>query len=744
VELTVAKLIEDAKAYFELDMKDEYGLVLEDPVAGGASDRPEDAFTPNAAALSEFTSSGLMGHRQLSPQTPVVWLRLLVDIIDGPVQVWNGPELSIMPEPVKLDLKERAVLSLAKKHRKKARSDCLWYGFFLVCLIIMVFGWVPTYDSYIVRRAIDTNLIGEDFSEDVVHFAKGFADVATADEMYEYMNDILIGGLGLDDGTGTIADNTRVVSGVRFRQQRVGVGEDAYCTVPDFAVNWTRKEDIICYPPFNTYSISKESFGPCGQLGAVPDTVGFNEDEEHSGFSNTEQVTGNGPCDIPPIPWDGFGEEPDYSALPFTERRWRYVEEWFGVSTVGQIPGTTYPSGGFSIYVGLSEANMTHAVAEMQAENWVDDQTRLMAVEILTYNQNLNIFIFIKILFEFDANGVCMPSVQYSPMVLEMYETDLVYQTAKIIYILYIIYFYRKFVQDMMNAREDYGSYIPFFVNGWNILDFIIYTLCLMFQVMGMVYFMSPSLWAFRIGHDQYQDMNSVAQYSVTIQNINAFTVVLSFLKLFKYLNLSAQFSLMTLTVVNVTTDIFVFCTMCGVIITSFAVSGNMLFGSEIQDYSTLLTTLNTMFRVMLGDFDYEELQTINALFAMVWFILFQVIVFMIMLNVFIAIISESFCEEHSMKRGSLQEEVSGLLNAIYKGIAHRTYKIPPDTNEGLPKPFFDPAADDMVRVRTVASQAQERKESYGGYSWTGGWASYRGLPSDSGTITARIHFPPS
>lgn len=197
----------------------------------------------------------------------------------------------------------------------------------------------------------------------------------------------------------------------------------------------------------------------------------------------------------------------------------------------------------------------------------------------------------------------------------------------------------------------------------------------------------------------------------------------------------------MSNTVINVTTDIFVFNVMLIVIMLSFAVSGNQLFGSEVRAYSTLMKTVNTMFLVMLGDFDFEELTTVNFLYAVIWFILFQVIVFMIMLNVFISIISESFCEEHSLKRSSLGEEVSVLMNSMYKGVAHRAVPLP-DVNQGLPKPFFDPVANDLVRDRTEHSADRERKESFGGYNWAGSWLSYRGLPTDSGTTTAKIHYP--
>ena len=119
-------------------------------------------------------------------------------------------------------------------------------------------------------------------------------------------------------------------------------------------------------------------------------------------------------------------------------------------------------------------------------------------------------------------------------------------------------------------------------------------------------------------------------------------------------------------------------------------------------------------------------------------FVLFQVIVFMIMLNVFIGIISESFCEEHSKKMDSLNTEVKSLLNSLYKGVKHRTWGVPADPNAGRRKLFFDPPANDLVRTRTV----KERKECPGGDSYGGRWGAYRGLPSDSAQVWSETHKP--
>jgi len=729
-EITFAQLIDDAVAYFKLDAADEYCMTKWNDITNMPSERKQDIYPHNIPALSYLANLELFGTDIMAaPSEPEIYMRVMVDNVDPEVQEYSGRLRPILPPLKTLTIDERVAQTLGKRLRQLARRRFIWYSGFLVTLIVIAFAWIPVYESYVVRTAIHTNLFEEDFSEDMVHFQKGFKDIATSEEMYDYLLDIFVGTLNLDDG-GVIADNTRVLGGLRVRQQRVSVDS---CEVSEFAKNWTKQNNRKCYGPFGRWTMDKSSFGPCHFYGVAPDGVGLGP--------LVHPVVGLGPCDIPPPEPEFDGEEIDTTGMPTSERRWQFSDEWFGIRTTGQTTGIAYPSGGYVINYGLSENNVTMGIKEMMHDGWVDLQTRLVMWELLCYNQNTNLFILVKVLFEFDANGLCTPSVQYIPFAMET-EISYSYQFAKIVYVGYIIFFYYIFFHDLSRAKADLGSYVPFFANIWNCVDFIIYGLCFTFQTIVVIYALTPSRLNFRIDKPYYQDMNNVANYSVMASNMNAIVILMSFLKLFKFMNLSDQVALMTNTIINAFEDIFVFLVMLIVIMVSFAVSANMIFGSELMHYCTLGKTMNTLFRVQLGDFDYEELSTISAVFALIWFALFQLVVFLVMINVFIGIISESFCAEHAKKRSSLGTELGSLFNSLYKGVAHRTFAIPPDPNAGHRRPFFDPVLDDLRRHRTTESQDRARKAEQRGFSYRGTWGAYRGLPTEAVPVTAAYNAP--
>ena len=70
-----------------------------------------------------------------------------------------------------------------------------------------------------------------------------------------------------------------------------------------------------------------------------------------------------------------------------------------------------------------------------------------------------------------------------------------------------------------------------------------------------------------------------------------------------------------------------------------FAVVGMLIFGPDIENYSTLTATLFTLFQMLLGDFDYDSLRRSAPLVAPIYFATYIISVFFILMNMMISII---------------------------------------------------------------------------------------------------------
>merc|ERR1712100_470532 len=72
---------------------------------------------------------------------------------------------------------------------------------------------------------------------------------------------------------------------------------------------------------------------------------------------------------------------------------------------------------------------------------------------------------------------------------------------------------------------------------------------------------------------------------------------------------------------------------------------GTILFGREMQEFSTFGRAFLSCFIVLLGDFDVDSLYTSGHAMALIWFLTFQILTVMIMLNMLLAIIMDTYSE---------------------------------------------------------------------------------------------------
>ena len=106
--------------------------------------------------------------------------------------------------------------------------------------------------------------------------------------------------------------------------------------------------------------------------------------------------------------------------------------------------------------------------------------------------------------------------------------------------------------------------------------------------------------------------------------------------------------------------DLVGFLVMFFIIFGSFVQLGYLLFGTQIFDYSSIYHTIFALIRTILGDFDFTQLEKANYVFGPIYFLCFVFFVFFVLLNMFLAILSDSF--------GEVKAELARRKNAFEMG----------------------------------------------------------------------------
>ena len=106
--------------------------------------------------------------------------------------------------------------------------------------------------------------------------------------------------------------------------------------------------------------------------------------------------------------------------------------------------------------------------------------------------------------------------------------------------------------------------------------------------------------------------------------------------------------------------DMIGFLVMFFIIFGAFVQLGYLLFGAQIFDYSSTYNTIFALIRTILGDFNYKSLVKANPYLGPVYFLCFVFFVFFVLLNMFLAILSDSF--------GEVKAEIARRKNAFEMG----------------------------------------------------------------------------
>lgn len=105
-------------------------------------------------------------------------------------------------------------------------------------------------------------------------------------------------------------------------------------------------------------------------------------------------------------------------------------------------------------------------------------------------------------------------------------------------------------------------------------------------------------------------EMINVLVMGERVLSVYAFNALLTWIRMVKYLDIiSNKTKVLSDTIAASATDIIVFLILFFVIYFGFCVAFNIAFGSDIAMYKSIKDCLISIFRTMLGDFDYEAMK---------------------------------------------------------------------------------------------------------------------------------------
>jgi hypothetical protein len=500
--------------------------------------------------------------------------------------------------------------------------------------------------------------------------------VANFEELWDWTENVLQPGMfdsDVDD-EGNIMMYNKLVGGIRLRQVRVS---NKSCELPAsimykqrFAGNVIKDVAFVfpdveneeggglCFSKYDASLSATEDYGPCTEQGRERlkgvegvDLDTYNTSCAGSGFEYWSPLRTNAPQQTGIIDrsviFDGGGYVRDIQAGEEKKLLAKYtlVEEF------------------------------DEAINELKQFMWLDEQTRMVILSFSIYNGNFDLYASCVFRFEFTPGGTILPQYSFKMLKFFLWEgvSDMATALASpqvwtdaVVYLFVL----KNTIGELVTwgkIRWRYGTSMPYFTNIWNMMEII--NIVPFFLALGRrITFMSrpefSGQYKYNVFVSRYQELGHMAALYQESFVFDSISILVSVLKMFKYLRLNEQTNMLWAVLTRAGRDIAFFMFTLGMFLAAFIIIGMQLFGSSIEGFIGVVEGFSMLMQMILGIVDmYNDLIIAAGVYGAMFFYVFIIFMFLILINVFLAILNDAYAgvkqeiEEKSEAARIAQEE---------------------------------------------------------------------------------------
>ena len=306
----------------------------------------------------------------------------------------------------------------------------------------------------------------------------------------------------------------------------------------------------------------------------------------------------------------------------------------------------TYIGGGHVYELRGKLSYIIGNLTKLEQMNWVDRQTRAIFVEFSIYNPNINLVMVSTIQVEFLASGNILTKATFDPVSL-FNEVNLsgsfsgLLIAFDVFYMIFIVYFMMVEIRQLI--KHGYKAYLSQF---WSYIEWSII-------ICSWVAF-STFLYKLYAGNEvsdffkktsgySYINLQRLAYWNQVLNYSLAFCCVFGTIKFLKLLRFNQRINSLGLTLMNCMKELLAFGVIFGILWFAFIQLMYLFFSKDVYGYSSILRSMETSFAIMLGKVEVQPLINSNTTFGPLVFMSYNIVMVLMLLNIFISIVTQSF-----------------------------------------------------------------------------------------------------
>ena len=382
-------------------------------------------------------------------------------------------------------------------------------------------------------------------------------------------------------------------------------------------------------------------------------------DNESKRYGEYEPLIRN-PIGFDPATSSHDDEDTDDILLPNSTLTYTYDKGYFN-------------GGAFLVYFSPEELQFLKEFSEFEEMELLDQRTNSLAIDMVTYNKDLNYFVYSAMIFQFGGGGRIRKWIEVTPLQFQHYYRPIDQARAffEILLLLVlvasisfrVITMRRKWTNYTSWCKKKYDSLSPAQIRKrrrvkpeWIRRLQCVFSLFVLIELTAYAMaIVCAGMWIAIISID---DSHAVIEYESVeffdvfgyyaplrraYQVVTSITGLLLCFRLMKYLQLNKALSLLSDTLSIAARDIFYYLFILISVLLGFVFMAYLSFGMTLEHYCTISNAFMYCFQIIVGSYDYFELERVDSVMAPLFFFLLSLLFTFVLLNIFIAILEKAY-----------------------------------------------------------------------------------------------------
>ncbi|KAJ9467940.1 Polycystin-2 [Diplonema papillatum] len=361
-------------------------------------------------------------------------------------------------------------------------------------------------------------------------------------------------------------------------------------------------------------------------------------------------------------------------------------------------------------------------VSYLEEHKWLDQSTRVVIIDVLTFNPSIDAFALNHFFIEFFATGSTVAGWKAYPFDLLHFSTRSLRFAfaADVVLVVGAVYLIVNICCAVLHRRQLLCG-LPLAL--WDAYDvvFVVFV--------GHCAYYRMFLWANGPGlHDggskgRAAMFSSLFDYGYHFERSNTFvgiTVFLAWIRLFRFLQYNSRLGVLSDTVNHAKGDLIAMFAIFLIVLIGYGIGGSALYGVDHENFSSTWNSMSYLLRLLISaevDMYFGELRKIHPDWTGFFFASYMVITWVILLNMILAIITGAFVAVQEQNK-VIHEELSlaSLAKEARKQYARIRYGR---RAKGVGLPGFCTVRTELVRslfnmggiLRAAAESDEDGKE---------------------------------